>query len=198
MKFPVGIQQLIDALSRWPTVGPKTAERFAFYLLRQSPEELMRLAHAINQLQARVATCQRCGNLSEQDPCPICANPQREQDVICIVSDVRDLMTIEDTKQYSGRYYVLNGEINQLEGHGPEKINLAPLITQLKNNPVKEIILALNPTIEGETTSLYLTKTLRPLCGQISRLARGLPMGATLEYVDDLTLNNAFKYRNPI
>ena len=198
MRYPPAIQKLIEAFSQLPTVGPKTAERYVFYLLKQDSDKLKNLAEAILELKSKNITCSNCNTIAESNPCPICSDSRRNQKTICIISDARDLMTIEATGLYGGRYFVLNGELNQFENIGPDQLNAEPLLNKLKNNGIEEVILALNPTIEGETTAMYLIKLIKPLGKKITRLAKGLPMGANLEYVDELTLTNAFKFRNEI
>jgi recombination protein RecR len=198
VRFPKAIQNLIDHFSKLPTVGPKTAERYVFYLLKQSPETLQALALSIAELKEKTVVCGTCFAQAESSPCHICADARRANGILCVVADTRDYLTIESTGQFQGQYFILGGEINQIEGLGPDKLNLKPLIDKIKNNGIKEIIFALDPTIEGETTVLYLVKLLRPFKIKLTRLARGLPMGADLEYVDELTLSNALKYRNEL
>jgi len=200
VKYPLSIQNLIEELSKLPTVGPKTAERYVFYLLKRPEEELQRIARAVAGLKSNLTVCGECFDISEQSPCPVCADPKRARDVICVVADSRNLIAVEKTRQYNGLYYVIGGEINTIEGIGPENLNTGRLIERIKNNNIKEIILALNPTLEGETTSMYLTrliKTINPNI-KITRLAKGLPMGADLEYADEITISNALKYRTNI
>lgn len=198
MRFPASIQKLIDEFSKLPTVGPKTAERYVFYLLKQNPENLQALAQAIAELKEKTTTCRECFSLAEANPCNICTDTKRVKDQLCVVADTRDFLTIEATGSYLGRYFILGGELNQIEGVGPEQLNINQLTEKLKDKEIKEVILALDPTMEGETTVLYLTKLLKPLNLKITRLAKGLPMGADLEYVDELTLSNALKYRSEL
>lgn len=198
MRFPASIQKLIDEFAKLPTVGPKTAERYVFYLLKQNPENLQALAQAIAELKEKTTTCQSCFAIAEANPCKICVDAKRVQDQLCVVADSRDFLTIEATGSYPGRYFILGGELNQIEGVGPEQLNLKALTAKITAEKTKEVILALDPTMEGETTVLYLTKLLKPLNLKITRLAKGLPMGADLEYVDELTLTNALKYRNEL
>lgn len=197
MKYPAALQTLIDKLSSLPSVGPKTAERYAFYLLKQSPDNLKSFAAALAELPDKMTTCRECLSISENDPCAICGNKARRQDVLCLVENIQDLTAIEATKQYDGRYFILGGLINTISGVGPEDLNIAKLVKRIKTGGIKEIILALNFTLEGETTSLYLTKILKDHL-KITRLAKGLPAGSDLEYADELTLANALKYRNEI
>lgn len=197
MKYPAALQALIDKLSNLPSVGPKTAERYAFYLLKQAPDKLKSFGAAIAELQDKITVCRECLSISESDPCPICSDPARRQDVLCIVENIQDLTAIEATKQYDGRYFILGGLINTIQGIGPENLNIEKLLKKIKTGKIKEMILALNFTLEGETTSLYLTKILKDQL-KITRLAKGLPAGSDLEYADELTLANALKYRNEI
>lgn len=196
MKFPKNIQRLIDEFSLFPTVGPKTAERYVFYLLKRSGNDIQKLVDALLELKKNSIVCRSCHSLSESDPCPICTDPKRSQETICIVADTRDMLTIEGIGQYNGLYHVLGGELNPIEGIKPEQLTIKQLPARISSLSAKEVILALNPTIEGETTSLYIAKLLKPLGIKITRIAKGLPMGADIEYADDITLTNALKYRN--
>ncbi len=198
MRYPASIQNLIDHFSKLPTVGPKTAERYVFYLLKAHPESLQQFAQAIAELKEKTTICRTCLAIAETNPCSICADPRRNRSVICLVADTRDLLAIESTKQFSGLYQVLGGVINTIEGAGPERLNLKQLTGRLKQQPIKEIIMAFNPDLEGETTSLYIAKLLKSHKLKITRLAKGLPMGADLEYADEITLSNALKYRSEI
>jgi recombination protein RecR len=200
MRYPDGIQNLIDQFAGLPTVGPKTAERYVFYLLKQHPEKLKMFGKYLSELKDNLKVCEKCQMISEQSPCLICADPKRNTDAICIVSNLQDLLSMENTKQYSGTYFILGGLINTIENIRPEDLNVRKLVDKinelLKTKNEIEIILALAPTIEGETTSLYLSKIFKNPKIKVTRLARGLPMGANLEYVDEMTLGNALKYRN--
>jgi len=195
--LPRSIRKLIEEFSEFPSVGPKTAERYLSYLLKQPKERLETLGREIAGLKDDLVVCQNCLNIAEQNPCPICADPTRDRSLLCVVSDGRNVNSIESTGQYRGLYYVIGGEINPVEGLGPEQLNLKKLMEKIKSNGIAEIILALNPTIEGETTSLYLSKTVKAADPRIkiTKLARGLPAGAELEYADEITLANALKYR---
>ena len=196
MAYPKSIQNLIDYFTSLPTVGPKTAERYVFYLLKQHPEDLQKFAQAIAELKENTVVCSKCFAISESSPCSICSDKKRDQSLLCLIANTRDMLTLEATRQYNGLYHILGGLINTIEGIGPEKLQIKPLFDKIKNQPVKEVVLALNPTLEGETTVLYLTKLLKPYKIKITRLAKGLPMGADLEYADEITLTNALKYRN--
>ena len=194
MKYPAYIQELIDRFAQFPSVGPKTAERYVFYLLNQESAKLQSLASALSELHQKIKRCSQCHVFSATDPCPICADKERRQDLICIVENSQDLAVIENTKQFNGLYFVLDKLLDTLEDIGPEKLPLVALRDLIKKKQVQEIILGLNFTLEGESTSLYLKKIFPDL--KITRLARGLPAGSDLEYADELTLANALKYRN--
>lgn len=197
MRYPTAIQNLIEKLSEFPSVGPKTAERYVFYLLRQKPEKLKNLAAGISELLDKIKVCPSCLMITETIPCSICADENRQTDVLCIVENVQNLLSLESTKQYNGRYFVLGGLIDTINGTGPEDLNIEKLIKKIKAENTKELIIALNFTLEGETTALYLTKILGDRL-KISRLAKGLPAGSNLEYADELTLGSALKYRNKL
>jgi len=198
MRFPSSIQNLINQFIKLPTVGPKTAERFVFYLLLQSPEELQKFAQAVAELKEKITICQNCFAVAESNPCAICADKKRDESLVCIVENTRDMIAMEKTGEYKGYYHILGGVINAIENVGPENLKMKELIEKIKLGKIKEIIIALNPNLEGETTTLYLTKQLEPFKIKITRLAKGLPTGADLEYADDATLVNALKYRNEI
>lgn len=196
MKYPLAIQELIDALSKFPSVGPKTAERYVFHLLKQSPEELTNLASNISQLSEKITRCQDCRVLTDSNPCSICQDDKRNKKLICLVENTQDLWALENTGNFNGNYFVLGGLINAIEDQGPDKLPIQELANLLKKNQAEELIVALNFTMEGESTVLYLKKALSGL--KISRLARGLPSGSDLEYADELTLSNALKFRQNI
>jgi recombination protein RecR len=198
MKFPASIQNLVNFFSDLPTVGPKTAERYVFYLLKKNPEELQRFAQAIAELKEKTTVCRVCFSYAGSDPCFICLDKNRNNRLICIVADTRDMMAIESTNEYNGHYHVLGGVINAIEGNGPEELNIKSIIDKIRNNKIEEVVLALDPNFEGETTVMYLTKLFKPYKIKITRLAKGLPMGADLEYADEMTLANALKYRNEL
>lgn len=195
MRYPHSIQNLIDRLSLLPSVGPKTAERYVFYLLNQDEERLNELAEAIKDLKQKTTVCQTCLAAAENNPCSICANENRSDELLCVVENLQDLVAIESTKQYQGKYFILGGLINTIYGIGPEKLNTEKLIKIIQKKNIKELILALNFTLEGETTALYLNKILKNKL-KITRLAKGLPAGSDLEYADQTTLTSAFKYRS--
>lgn len=195
MRFPRAINNLIEAFTQLPSVGPKTAERYVFHLLKSSPEKLENLAKSLSDLRANITVCPHCLAISETSPCSICADAQRKNGVLCIVENIQDLISIEATKQYQGQYFILGGLINTIENIKPEDLNIQKLLQKIKAGKYKEIILALNFTLEGETTSLYLNKILTVYNLKITRLAKGLPAGSDLEYADETTLATALKYR---
>lgn len=198
MKFPKAIQDLIDNFSQLPTVGPKTAQRYVFYLLKQPEEFLQKIANNISGLKKGLKICQTCQAVSEANPCFLCTDKRRDQAMLCIVTTQPEMIAIESTKKYIGLYYVLGKNIRPQEGIEVNKINVANLVERIKQGVVKEAILALSPTIEGETTSMYLIKLLKPYGIKITRLAKGLPMGSDIEYADEITLNNALKNRSEV
>ncbi len=197
MKYPRALQNVIDKLATFPSVGPKTAERYAFYLLKKDKTYLQELGQAIINLPDEILNCQTCQTLSETNPCAICSDQNRADNVLCIVENTQDLIALEATKQYQGKYFVLGGLINTLESIGPDELNLKKLINVINNKKIQEIILALNFTLEGETTSLYLSKLFKDRL-KITRLAKGLPAGSDLEYADKTTLSSALEFRNEV
>lgn len=197
MKYPRSIQNLINQLSVLPSVGPKTAERYAFHLLKQNPDRLHNLAQAIKELKSQIHLCHRCLSWSDNDPCAICSDSNRQADLLCLVADQRDIAALEATGNYSGLYFMLGGLISTIEEIGPENLNISDLLERIKNDNIQELILALNFTLEGETTSLYLARLLKDKI-RISRLAKGLPAGSDLEYADELTLRSALENRRQI
>lgn len=194
-KFPPTMQRLIEEFSQLPTIGPKTAERFVFYLLRNK-NQIEALQSALEDLKSRVTTCSICHTFSEKSPCYICSNPKRDQSTICVVAQTTDLATIESTGHYLGLYHVLGGVINPL--HDEDRLDTNTLLERIKNNKIKEIILAFNSDIEGETTILHLSRLLKPLNVKLTRLAKGLPMGSELIYADEVTLSSALEGRKEI
>lgn len=198
MKFPSHIEKLISLFSHLPSVGPKTAERYIFYLLKQSPDFLQSIALSLAELSQKTHTCSICQRVSESDPCALCVDTQRDNSVLCIVADSRDLFTIEDIGIFKGYYFVLDGLINALEDIKPSDIKIKQLLNRFNTLKPKEVVLAFDPTLEGETTVLYLTKLLKPSGVKITRLAKGLSSGANIEYADELTLRHALKFRNEV
>lgn len=197
--FSAPIQDLIDEFGRLPGIGPKSAQRITFHLLRVPAVEAQRLAHAITEAKARVRFCQTCFNLSELERCEICADGDRESNVVCVVEDARDVIAVERTNEFTGKYHVLQGTINPIEGIGPEQLRIAELMRRITEDQVTEVIVCTNPNIEGEATAMYLARLLSPTPGlTVTRLASGLPVGSDLEYADEITLGRALTGRRLI
>jgi recombination protein RecR len=192
------LQDLIDELGRLPGVGPKSAQRIAFHLLQAEPTDARRLAAAIETVTATVRFCRRCWNVSEQEQCRICRDTRRDDTVLCVVEEARDVVAIERTREFRGRYHVLGGAISPIDGVGPDELHARELIQRLDAEPVTEIILATNPNIEGEATASYLSRLLAPLGVRVTRLASGLPVGGDLDYADEVTLGRAFSGRRAV
>ncbi len=193
--YPPAIARLLDALTTLPGVGPKTAERYVFSLLRQSPARLHELAQSVEHLRDRIVICSRCHTFDEQNPCRYCADTKRDQTTICVVTDSPDVLAIEHTGAYKGLYHVLGGTVSAMEGRGPEQLYIRDLVERIGNDGVQEIILAMNPDIEGETTTLYLKKALEGLNIKVTQLARGIPQGGDVTYLDEATLSEAISHR---
>ncbi|GIU86138.1 MAG: recombination protein RecR [Acidimicrobiia bacterium] len=192
------VQQLIDELGRLPGIGPKSAQRIAFHLLKAAPEDAKRLARAIVEAKERVSWCRRCYNLAEGELCAFCRDERRDPHVLCIVEEPRDIVAIERTGEYRGRYHVLQGAISPIEGVGPEQLRIKELLARLPEEGVTEVILATNPNIEGEATAMYLARLLKPLGVRVTRIASGLPVGGDLEYADEVTLGRALEGRHEL
>jgi len=192
------VQDLIDELGRLPGVGPKSAQRIAFHLLAADPVDVRRLVDALTEVKARVRFCDTCGNITQEDLCRICRDPRRSTTMICVVEEPKDIVAIERTREFRGRYHVLGGAINPIAGIGPDDLRIKELLTRLANGEVTEVILATDPNVEGEATSTYLARMLVPMGLTVSRLASGLPVGGDLEYADEVTLGRAFEGRRRI
>jgi recombination protein RecR len=195
---PKAVQRLIDEFSRLPGIGPKSASRLTFYLLRGDGQLPRDLAAALTELKEKTRFCSNCFNITDAaaNPCAVCTDPARQTGVICVVEEPLDVMAIERTREYKGRYHVLNGVISPVEGVGPEDLKIRELVERLKREPVREVILATNISLEGEATAMYLQKQLLPLGVKVTRLARGLPVGGDLEYADETTLARALAGRS--
>lgn len=193
--YPPAIARLLDALTHLPGVGPKTAERYVFAMLRQSPQRLHELADAVDHLRDRIVVCSRCHTFDEQNPCRYCADTSRDQHLICVVTDAPDVLAIEHTGVYHGLYHVLGGTVSAMEGRGPDQLFIKDLITRIPKEGIGEVILAMNPDIEGETTTLYLKKALEGLDLKVTQLARGIPTGGDVTYMDEATLGEAINHR---
>ena len=195
LAYDGAIQRLIDAFAALPGIGPKGAQRIAFHMLSASDEEASQLVDAIAEVKAKVRFCDVCGNVCESSPCPICADPRRDRSVICVVEEAKDVMSVERTREYRGLYHVLGGAINPMANIGPADLNIPGLLDRLKSADVQEVILALDPNIEGEATTTYMSRLLGPLGIRVTRLASGLPVGSDLEYADEITLGRALAGR---
>ncbi|HEY0673719.1 MAG TPA: recombination mediator RecR [Longimicrobiales bacterium] len=191
------IDDLTGELARLPGIGRKTAQRLTYFLLKRPPEEMKRLARVLENVAERVHACSRCGNLTEEDPCALCANPRRDQSVVCVVEEASDIAAIERTGEYRGLYHVLGGRLSPLEGVGPDELNIKSLLNRIREE-VAEVIVATNPSVEGEATALYLQRLIHPLGIRVTRLARGLPVGGDLEYADGVTIAQALSGRRLI
>lgn len=189
------MQDLIDELGRLPGVGPKSAQRIAFHLLAADDTDVRRLVSALTEVKARVRFCTVCGNVAEADQCRICRDPRRDSGVLCVVEESKDVVAIERTREFRGRYHVLGGAISPIEGIGPDDLRVKELMTRLASGEVTEIIIATDPNLEGEATATYLARLLKPMGLRVTRLASGLPVGGDLEYADEVTLGRAFEGR---
>ena len=189
------VQDLIDELGRLPGVGPKGAQRIAFYLLAADPTDVRRLADVLVLVKDKVRFCVTCGNVAEEERCRICRDPRRDPAVLCVVEEPKDVVAIERTREYRGRYHVLGGAISPIDGIGPDDLRVRELMTRLADGAVRELILATDPNLEGEATATYLARLLRPMDLRVTRLASGLPVGGDLEYADEVTLGRAFEGR---
>ncbi len=194
------ISQLIDAFGSLPGIGPKTASRLTYFLLRADESVALTLARALENLKANTLFCSQCFNIADRDPCPICGNMQRDHSIICVVEEPLDVQAIERTREFQGVYHVLHGAISPVEGIGPEHLKIAEMLQRIQKSeattPVREVLLATNPNLEGEATSMYISRLVKPLGIRVTRLARGLPMGGDLEYADEVTLGRALTGRS--
>ena len=198
MEYSPSIEKLIESFEKLPSIGHKTAQRLAFYMLDQSKEEIKEFTDSIINAKNNLKFCSKCFNISDTDPCNICSNPKRDESIICVVEDVKDVLAMERTHEYSGLYHVLHGSISPMNGIGPEDIKIKELLSRLMDGKVKEIILATNPRVEGEATSIYISKLVKPMGIKVTRIARGIPIGGDLEYTDEVTLAKALEGRSEI
>ena len=196
--YPAAIQELIDAFGRLPGIGPKSAQRIAFHLLKVPTDDVARLAHALTEAKAKVRFCERCWNIADAELCPICADDRRDASTVCVVEEARDIVAIERTGEFRGRYHVLLGAMSPLEGIGPEQLKVKELFARIEPEGITEVILCTNPNTEGEVTAMYLARMLKPLGLKVTRIASGLPVGGDLEYADELTLGRALEGRRDI
>jgi recombination protein RecR len=196
--YPEPVARLIEALQRLPGIGPKTAQRLTFFLLKRPTEEVRELSESLMAVKERIVSCGTCFNVTDEDPCRICADLRRDARVLCVVEEPNDLLAMERTGEFRGRYHVLLGALSPLDGIGPDDIKVRELLARLEAGGIDEVILATNPNVEGEATALYLAKLLRPLGVRVTRIARGLPVGGDLEYADQVTLSKALEGRREI
>lgn len=196
--FAAPVERLIDALKHLPGIGQKTAQRLAFHLLRTKPEEAMALSDAIRDAKEKIRECSTCGNITDTNPCLYCIGPTRNHKTICVVEEAHNILAIEKTRTYSGMYHVLGGSLSPLQGRGPEQLRIKTLVERLKEGTVEEIIMATNPTAEGEATAVYVSKLLKPLGVRVSRIGVGIPVGADLEYADEVTMMKALEGRRDL
>ena len=196
--YSPSIEKLIEAFEKLPSIGHKTAARLAFHMLNSSEEEINNFVNAITNAKKNLKYCSKCFNISDTDPCIICSNPKRDESIICVVEDVRDIIALERTHEFTGVYHVLHGSISPMNGVGPDDIKVKELLARLTDGKVKEIILATNPRVEGEATAMYLSKLIKPLGIKVTRIARGIPVGGDLEYTDEITLMQALEGRREL
>ena len=197
-QYPKPLAKLINELSKLPGIGSKSAQRLAFHILALEDREAAQLAEAITTAKREMKYCSVCGNLTDEDPCAICSDSSRREDIICVVESPRDVMAMERIKEYNGLYHVLHGVISPMEGIGPEDINLKSLIQRLQANDVKELIIATNPNIEGEATAMYIARLIKPAGIKVTRIAHGIPVGGDLEYADEVTLLKSLEGRREL
>jgi recombination protein RecR len=190
--------RLVAELAKFPGIGKKTAARLAFHILRSPESETNALADAIRDLKEKIRFCSVCHHITENDPCPLCTDPARDEQVVCVVEEPQDLISIERSRSFRGRYHVLHGALSPLDGIGPDELHMKDLVERLKGSPVREVILATNFTVEGEATALYLARLIRPLDIRVTRPAHGIPMGSDIEYVDEATVHRAVEGRQEL
>ena len=196
--YSPSIEKLVESFEKLPSIGHKTAQRLAFYMLDLSNDEVKEFVDSIINAKKNLKFCSKCFNISDTEPCSICGNPKRDSSTICVVEDVRDVVAMERTHEYNGVYHVLHGSISPMNGVGPDDIKIKELLARLMDGSVKEIILATNPRVEGEATSMYISKLVKPLGVKVTRIARGIPIGGDLEYTDEVTLTKALEGRSEI
>ncbi|MCL6561753.1 MAG: recombination mediator RecR [Firmicutes bacterium] len=198
MWYPEPIQLLIDQLGRLPGIGPKTAQRLAFFLLKQPPEESRRLAQAIAEAREKIRYCSTCFNFTDIDPCAICRNPNRDPHLVMVVEQPKDVVAMERTREYKGRYHVLHGTLSPMEGIGPDALKIRELEARVAQEGIAELVIATGSSLEGEATALYLARLFQPMGVKVTRIARGIPMGGDLDYTDEATLLKAFEGRQEL
>ncbi|HAT4139632.1 recombination mediator RecR [Clostridium perfringens] len=195
--YPVAIEKLIEEFAKLPSIGKKSAQRLTLHILNLPKDEVEEFANALVKARGTIKYCSVCGNFTDTDPCAICSNPNREKDIICVVEQPKDIMTMEKVKEFNGLYHVLHGTISPMQGRGPQDIRIRELVVRMSGD-VKEVIVATNPTIEGEATAMYISKILKPLDVKVTRIAAGIPVGGDLEYADEVTLSKALEGRTVI
>ena len=196
--YPEPVARLIEALQRLPGIGPKTAQRLTFFLLKRPVEEVRELSESLLAVKDRIVSCRTCFNVTDEDPCRICADPTRDAQLLCVVEEPNDLLAMERTGEYRGRYHVLLGALSPLDGIGPDDLKVRELLARLDASKVEEVILATNPSVEGEATAIYLAKLLKPLGVRVTRIAMGVPVGSDLEYADEVTMGKAMSGRREV
>ena len=195
--YPVAIEKLIEEFAKLPSIGKKSAQRLTLHILNLPKDEVEEFANALVKARGTIKYCSVCGNFTDTDPCAICSNPNREKDIICVVEQPKDIMTMEKVKEFNGLYHVLHGTISPMQGRGPQDMRIRELVARMSGD-VKEVIVATNPTIEGEATAMYISKILKPLDVKVTRIAAGIPVGGDLEYADEVTLSKALEGRTVI
>lgn len=198
MYYPEPIARLIDSFSKLPGIGPKTASRLAFHVLRMKEEDVINFAKALVDVKRNLTYCSICCNITDTDPCRVCSDQTRDRSMICVVQEAKDVIAMERTKEFHGMYHVLHGAISPMEGIGPDDIKVAELLKRLADDEVQELILAMNPNIEGEATAMYLSRLVKPFHLKVTRIAHGLPVGGDLEYADEVTLTKALEGRREL
>ena len=196
--YSPSIEKLIESFEKLPSIGHKTAIRLAFHMLDMTDEEITEFTTSITDAKKKLKYCSTCFNISDTDPCPICSNPKRDQSTICVVEDVRDIMAMERTHEYKGVYHVLHGTISPMNGIGPDEIKIKELLNRIRDNDIKEVIIATNPRVEGEATSIYISKLIKAFNIKVTRIAHGIPVGGDLEYTDEVTLTKALEGRREL
>lgn len=195
--YPVAIEKLIEEFAKLPSVGQKTAQRLTLHILNLPEEEVREFASALVKARGTIKYCKVCGNFTDSDPCSICSNPNRDQNVICVVEQPKDIMTLEKVREFNGVYHVLHGNLSPMQGRGPQDIRIRELVARMREN-IEEVIVATNPNIEGEATAMYISRVLKPLEVKVTRIASGLPVGGEMEYADEVTLSKALEGRKEI
>ncbi|HOJ46423.1 MAG TPA: recombination mediator RecR [Bacillota bacterium] len=198
MHLPKPLARLIKELNKLPTIGPKTAQRLAFYIVRSDYDKVKSLADALLEVKESIRYCSICGNITDDDPCALCSDPRRDMSTICVVHGAQDIIAMERTREFKGVYHVLNGAISPMDGVGPDQLRIKELLERINSNNIKEVILALDPNVEGEATAMYIARLLKPLGVYVTKIASGMPFGGDLEYVDEVTLSRALEGRREL